>query len=104
MDRIEVIDSEILNQTKIGWKICSKVGSPSAPIPRAVTVIPNWQADKYSSKFEITFFAERALLFPSSINWSILEPQTLTIANSEVTKNAVKAIKMAIITKFNMSK
>ena len=50
------------------------------------------------------FFAATAFLFPSSINWSILEALTFTIANSEVTKNAVKAIKMAIITKFNMSK
>lgn len=52
----------------------------------------------------MTFFAEIALELPSSINWSILELRILTIANSEVTKKAVNAIKMAIKTKLNMSK
>ncbi len=46
----------------------ANVGSPNQPKPRAVIVIPSWQADKYSSKFEITFLARIAFLFPSATN------------------------------------
>lgn len=82
----------------------SNVFSPSHPSAKAVMVIPSWQADKYSSRCVVNFFTATALVLPSSINWSILELRIFTMANSETTKNAVKAIKMATITKLNMSK
>ena len=97
-------DSEIARLVNNGFSKSAIAGSPSQPIPRAVIVMPSWQAERYSSRLEMTFFASTAFLLPSSISWSILELLTLTIANSDTTKNAVKAIKMAIQTKLNMSK
>ena len=77
----------------------SNVASPTHPIPSAVTVMPSWQADKYSSKWVTTFLADTAPFFPSSTSWSILVVRTFTIANSVATKNAVKAINTAKIIK-----
>ena len=56
--------------------------------------MPSWVADKYSSKCVMTRFALIAFLFPSSISWLILVARTLTIANSEATKNMVLASRM----------
>ena len=68
----------------------------------AVTVIPSWQADKYSSKWVITFLAAVAPFFPSAISWSMRDDRTLTIANSVATKKAVKAINIAIKNKLRV--
>ena len=65
-----------------------------------MTVIPNWQADKYSSKWVITFLAAVAPFFSSKITWSIRDDRTLTMANSVATKKAVKAINTAINNNF----
>ena len=85
-----------------GAKITSNVDSPTQPMPRAVTVIPNWQADKYSSRWDVTFLAASAPFRPSSTNWSIWDERTLTIANSVATKKAVKAINIAKMNKLTV--
>ena len=65
--------------------------------------MPSCVADRYSSRSDVTFFAAKAFLFPSSINWSIRELRTLMIENSVATKKAVKAIKIMTKAKLNMS-
>ena len=56
-ERIDVILPFKFRNSNTGCKMISNVGSPNQPKPSAVMVIPNWHADKYSSKSETTRFA-----------------------------------------------
>lgn len=66
--RIWVTDSFNFKWIKSGCSNFSTVGSPNHPSPNAVTVMPSWQADKYSSRCETTCFAASAPFLPSDIN------------------------------------
>ena len=94
-ERIDATLPWISNRLNKGSSRRWTVGSPSQPRPRAVIVMPSWQAERYSSRLETTFLARTALRLPSAISWSMRVVLTFTIANSLATKNAVKAIKAA---------
>src|SRR3954468_14566473 len=69
-------------------------GSPRKPMPREVSVIPNWHADRYSLRSSSSCSAVRIALLGRSLSSSSSRLRRVrTSANSEATKNPLSRIR-----------